>query len=89
MQNTRSPKHARLPEHAIVSLHAEANNSDPFARARMSLTLRLGHDNPNEVTADARRILAARHARCDADHKAWMKSPERKEIMKHLRGASK
>ncbi len=85
MQNTHSPKHRSLPTSAIIALHAEANLSDPFARARMSMTLRLGQDRPDAVADDARRMLAARHARNDADHKVWLKSPERKEVMKHLR----
>jgi hypothetical protein len=82
MRHTRS--HKALPVDAIVALHAEANHSDPFAAKRMALILERGQDNADAVLADARRMLAAKHARMEETDKAWRKSEARKEIVKRL-----
>ncbi len=84
MPTTHSPKTRRLPIPAIISLHAEANKSDPFAGARMSLALSKHHDNPDEVAADAKRLLATRHAKIEEEHKVWRKSSTRREMMKFI-----
>lgn len=54
-----------------IALHEEANKSDPFARARMSMTLRKGLDDPSKVAKDAKRILDDRKARIKAAFEEW------------------
>ena len=41
-------------------LHAITNVTDPFAYGRIMLHMERGIENPEEVAADARRLLAAK-----------------------------
>jgi len=54
------PIYARSDVHDAAKLHAQANDSDPFAYARAAHYLRRGLALPSEVASDARARLAAR-----------------------------
>lgn len=43
-----------------ADLHAQAWNSDPFARARITNLMKRGFEFPSDVEADALNMLAAR-----------------------------
>lgn len=46
-----------------ADLHAEANQSDPFARARVALHMRRGLILPSDVSKEARAVLTDRQRR--------------------------
>ena len=77
--NKRSYSAARA-----IELHAEANKSDPFAGARMSMTLRKGQDNATKVAHAAQRIVTARNAALKEAFKAWKGSEQRYHFMQQL-----
>jgi hypothetical protein len=72
MQNNKKRRNSVSVQKAI-SLHAEANKSDPFAGARMSMTLRKGQDNQHKVAEAAQRVLTARKAAIKRAFNEWKK----------------
>lgn len=72
--------------HNAITMHAKANQSDPFAARKIATILHRGLDDPRRLIADAERQIATRLAATNAAHADWLASDARPQIMRRLFG---